>query len=534
MAKDDSSLGAGGAALAGNPSALNTYNANPSDIDSYNEALQNSVQALKDRYANPNWFNVAAGFAKPQLGGFTASLGSASQALGDWQEQQRAQQLPIAQMQQQLALNKITMGQNKSAADKLKGLVSGQTPINPVTVGDIVATSPGTPAAEAAKNLLPSIGTATANTVAAQNVLPVNGVTPDIAGAGTVPQPVQDAITRNKNADATGRKHNMQDDAIVAIGGTQTDTSNAANPAADNTAELHRVDEDLKAAKLERSKSTNMMQRASLDAAIDDLQNHRAKLTGSTQAPQQISPPVNQPAAQPVQQNSTLSPAQQSQQNIEYKKLQEASDMAEHVKNNTPMTDEKRAILQNKSNPAVGLMPEIGNLLSQPGMSAGLGILNSLPAGAAAMAGTMAKGTDAGINTPAGHLGLRLNMDSDSMLRAGITDPTVRANIATLSAKLATMRQVLGPTTAGEMLSAGLDSSLSRNAIQSLILSAGASAYGANDLNNAKQNYAQRTGDNTMAGFKASPERKKSIDVYNKYLSDAAELSSPIAKTKKP
>jgi hypothetical protein len=61
-------------------------------------AQQKSLDALQQRYAQPNWFKVAAGFAKPQLGGFLASLGSASEALGENYEQQRQMQIPIAQM----------------------------------------------------------------------------------------------------------------------------------------------------------------------------------------------------------------------------------------------------------------------------------------------------------------------------------------------------------------------------------------------------------------------------------------------------
>ena len=79
------------------------------------DAAQQAQDALQQRYANPNWFNVAAGFLKPQLGGFAASLGSANQALGDWQEKQRANELPIAQYRAQVALMKNQMGQKQAA-----------------------------------------------------------------------------------------------------------------------------------------------------------------------------------------------------------------------------------------------------------------------------------------------------------------------------------------------------------------------------------------------------------------------------------
>jgi hypothetical protein len=87
------------------------------EINEYQDALQKSLQALENRYAQPNWFKIAAGFAEPKLGGFFASLGNASNAMGDYVEQQRANELPIAQLRAQLASSKVTMGQRKKAAD---------------------------------------------------------------------------------------------------------------------------------------------------------------------------------------------------------------------------------------------------------------------------------------------------------------------------------------------------------------------------------------------------------------------------------
>jgi hypothetical protein len=105
------------------PANLNYYGADPADVADYQKSLQESVDALQARYANPNWFNVAAGFLKPQLGGFAASLGSAGQAMGENLEKQRESMLPVAQMKAQLALSKIRMGQSKQAA----GIAEGQT-----------------------------------------------------------------------------------------------------------------------------------------------------------------------------------------------------------------------------------------------------------------------------------------------------------------------------------------------------------------------------------------------------------------------
>ncbi|CAB4241135.1 hypothetical protein UFOVP56_79 [uncultured Caudovirales phage] len=103
------------------PSNINLYGAAPADTEEYQKALQASVSALEQRYANPNWFNVAAGFLKPQLGGFAASLGSAGQAMGENLEKQRESQLPIAQMRAQLAASKIAMGQKSAASELVAG-----------------------------------------------------------------------------------------------------------------------------------------------------------------------------------------------------------------------------------------------------------------------------------------------------------------------------------------------------------------------------------------------------------------------------
>jgi hypothetical protein len=101
----------------GDPTKVNLFNAEDQDRQEYVNALNDSLTALQNRYANPNWFKIAAGFAKPQLGGFMAGLGSASEAMGDYVEQQRASELPIAQIRGQLALAKIGMNQNQKVAD---------------------------------------------------------------------------------------------------------------------------------------------------------------------------------------------------------------------------------------------------------------------------------------------------------------------------------------------------------------------------------------------------------------------------------
>jgi hypothetical protein len=133
---------------------INFYGAEPSDTQAYQDALATSITALEQRYANPNWFNVAAGFFKPQLGGFGASLGSASQALGENLEKQRESQLPIAQMRAQLAASKIAMGQGSAAAKALTEWKATGKPMSEAIAAHIIGLAPDSASATAVKAAL--------------------------------------------------------------------------------------------------------------------------------------------------------------------------------------------------------------------------------------------------------------------------------------------------------------------------------------------------------------------------------------------
>jgi len=133
------------------PSKINLYGAEPADTEEYQKALQSSVDALQQRYANPNWFNVAAGFLKPQLGGFAAGLGSASQAMGENLEKQRESQLPLAQMRAQLAASKIAMGQKSTAAKEFSDWQASGKPMDEKTYARLTGLAPESSTATAAK-----------------------------------------------------------------------------------------------------------------------------------------------------------------------------------------------------------------------------------------------------------------------------------------------------------------------------------------------------------------------------------------------
>ena len=142
----------------GDPSKINPYGASTKELEAYSEALNKGVEALQQRYENPNWFKVAAGFLKPQLGGFGASLGSAAQAMGENVELQRAQEFPIAQMRAQIAQTNILLGQNKSVSDEIQKWRSNPATKNqlpPVgVVGDWLSRAPNNPAAQSFKQQL--------------------------------------------------------------------------------------------------------------------------------------------------------------------------------------------------------------------------------------------------------------------------------------------------------------------------------------------------------------------------------------------
>ena len=134
--------------LATDPSKINPAGASQEDLTEYQKSLDAQIKSLEDRYANPNYFKVAAGFLKPQLGGFFASVGSASEALGENVEQQRAAALPIAQMRSQLAQSKILTGQNKTVADMVAEFYASGQPLTPEFVAKVNAIAPDSPSAK--------------------------------------------------------------------------------------------------------------------------------------------------------------------------------------------------------------------------------------------------------------------------------------------------------------------------------------------------------------------------------------------------
>lgn len=124
----------------------------PTDIiQKHKETLEDQIKALEQRYDQPNWFKVAAGFAKPQLGGFLASLGSAAEAMGENVEQQRAQQLPIAQMRAQISQANIMLNQKQDQNRLFQEWRQSGRPMDEQTYTRIASLGTDTEVAKAAK-----------------------------------------------------------------------------------------------------------------------------------------------------------------------------------------------------------------------------------------------------------------------------------------------------------------------------------------------------------------------------------------------
>lgn len=154
--------GLSGFSVAVDPTKFPLYGQDDDRMAELNKAQLAAVDALRKRYEQPNWFKVAAGFAKPQLGGFTASLGSAAEALGENEELRRASELPIAQMRLELMQQGEILGAHKKANDKFREWAKahpGETP-PAALLRELEAMAPGLSLGKAIKD---EIATAQAN-----------------------------------------------------------------------------------------------------------------------------------------------------------------------------------------------------------------------------------------------------------------------------------------------------------------------------------------------------------------------------------
>jgi hypothetical protein len=111
----------GGAPLSafGDLSKVNLYGTEDEQLQELKNSQKDILSSLENRYSQPNWSKVSAGFLKPQLGGFAASLGSAFNEIGENVEQQRAAALPMAQIRSQMAQTNIMLNKSKDVSDEI-------------------------------------------------------------------------------------------------------------------------------------------------------------------------------------------------------------------------------------------------------------------------------------------------------------------------------------------------------------------------------------------------------------------------------
>lgn len=132
----------GGLAKAMDLSNTNLYGADADRLQELRDAQSKAIEALQHRYDHPNWFKVAAGFAKPQLGGFVASMGSAADALGDWIEEKRQNQIPVSQLELTKAQTNMLLGNEAKASDIVTKAKTENRQLTPAEIQEITNLSP--------------------------------------------------------------------------------------------------------------------------------------------------------------------------------------------------------------------------------------------------------------------------------------------------------------------------------------------------------------------------------------------------------
>jgi hypothetical protein len=124
------------------------------DLQRIRDVTDKGIADLEARYKEPNYFKVAAGFAKPQLGGFLASLGSASEAMAENVEQQRENILPVTNLKVQRELANTLLGQKIKQRDIYNKWLESGRPIDERIISSITSLGPDTEIGQTAKRFL--------------------------------------------------------------------------------------------------------------------------------------------------------------------------------------------------------------------------------------------------------------------------------------------------------------------------------------------------------------------------------------------
>jgi hypothetical protein len=131
-----------------NPTEVTTTFKEP--LQKINQSREDYARALEERYSKPNWWKVMAGFAKPQLGGFVASLGSAGEALGEYEAQRRMVAPTIARIRAEAAAQELGLGQGIKGANKQSAANAAGRLLTGPEAGEVASLTQGPAAAGAA------------------------------------------------------------------------------------------------------------------------------------------------------------------------------------------------------------------------------------------------------------------------------------------------------------------------------------------------------------------------------------------------
>ena len=440
--------------LSTNPANINQYGANPADLQEYQDSLAAQIKSLEDRYSNPNWFKVAAGFLKPQLGGFAASLGSASEALGENVEAGRQAALPIAQMRSQLAQSKIAMGQNQKAAQMLSehtGPVTADFVQQLEALGD-------TPSARAARKTYESAN----------------------AERGLASSELANAIQRVQYADLHHQPHNPADDKLIGAGsGTQPPA--AGSPAPKITSQpvgQALTPEGQPASYTGTPMSDAMLQKLKVQAYDGDAEA-AAALNAYKQSPASMGAAPTNPAAQNASPTTPKPVVEKFSPSVRMPDLagQNPQD-AEYLRKTA---DTQAATLEKPYQDEISAL----SYLTRPGQfnqakgdtEAALTLMRQYPDVAKKVfdvvrqAGPVAAAGEAGFGVHVGPYGASINLPTKAWLDAGISDKPVAPGQPSPRSIADKLSQYLASSAFYGMVSRGIDPSTAGSEKMSLAMS---------------------------------------------------------------
>jgi hypothetical protein len=420
-------------------SKLPLYGASDQQLQALEDSQKKALESLEQRYAQPNWFKVAAGFAKPQLGGFLASIGSASDALGENIEQQRAQQLPIAQMRAQLAQTNVLMGSQQKANEIMGRWKASGKPMDQATYAEVTALAPTSSAAAAAKAAYEGGAKETENTRSQQRML---------LDAIQIKQSQGKQLSKSE----TDFLNNFGSNLLQSPEFARASNIAQINPNPDAAKQAMRAEGDVAALKNELSRlEPNDSRRQILEKELSDAQARLVQSSGQVDGagsgaaqPTPEKPRAPYPATFQFPDVSNMSDPERESRKLAYQRSVEAAEKKseEQFQNlKAVAADPVYSSIDSEYKSAINLLeahPKVAkavfNLLRQDGS-----VLNQVMSAA-----------QAGVGVNLGNMAANLNLPVDVFSRAGlneeqqlVADRLVRAMLVTGTAKLAS--QGMGP-----------------------------------------------------------------------------------------